>query len=310
MAPATFWTFDFPCEAPPINAAGDYAFAALLTYPGTFTYVSTASLAPFSYGTGGPSTDITMVPIPAGSFLMGSPDDEEGREDDEGPQRTVNISTFQMSETEVTQKQFEDVMGWNDSSFSGDDHPVEEVTWYDCVSFCNEQSEADGYTKCYTITDMDYGGDHIEDADVTCDWDANGYRLPTEAECEYACRAGTTTRFNTGDSDSDLGRAGWYWDNSGFTTHPVGEKEASAWGLYDLHGNVWEWCSDWYGKGYYGTRPDPDSDPTGPNSGPYRVIRGGGWNISAQGRRSANRTNFGPYSRYHDLGFRLVRSVN
>ncbi|MBN1593657.1 MAG: formylglycine-generating enzyme family protein [Candidatus Coatesbacteria bacterium] len=252
---------------------------------------------------------ITMVPIPAGSFLMGSPDYEEGRWDDEGRQRTVNISAFQMSETEVTQKQWQDAMGWNDSYFSSDDHPVEQVTWYDCVSFCNELSNADGYTKCYTIANIGYDGDHITWADVKCSFEANGYRLPTEAEWEYACRAGTTTRFYTADSDSDLDRAGWFYGNSGSTTHSVGENEPNAWGLYDMHGNVWEWCWDWYLSGYYGSQPDPDSDPTGPSSGSYRVRRGGCWNFSPRYCRSASRSGDGPYYRGSYGGFRLVRSV-
>ncbi|MCD6326385.1 formylglycine-generating enzyme family protein [bacterium] len=308
MAPAVFWTLDLPCGAPPINAAGDYAFAAVLMSPGTSDWVCNATLAPFIYSTGWPSTDITMLSIPAGSFLIGSPSDESGRDSDEGPQRTVNISAFEMSETEVTGKQFEDVMGWNDSHFSGDDHPVEEVTWFDCVSFCNKLSKANGYSKCYTITYIAYDGNHITSADVSCSFDANGYRLPTEAEWEYACRAGTTTRFNTGDSDSDLGRAGWYDGNSGWTTHTVSEKKRNAWGLYDMHGNVWEWCWDWYSPVYYGTRPDLDSNPMGPVSGSLRVIRGGGWYSDAQNCRSAKRYFDYPRGFYFSIGFRVCRS--
>ena len=309
MNPTPLLWVDVPCSMPPILQAGTYNFASVLTYPGTFEWVCNASFAPFAYAPA--STGITMVSIAAGSFLMGSPSDEEGHSSDEAPQRTGNVSAFKMSETEVTQKQFEDVMGWNDSYFSGDDHPVDRVTWYDCVSFCNELSEADGYTKCYTITNMGYDGNHITSADVTCNFDANGYRLPTEAEWEYACRAGTTTRFYTGDSDSDLGRAGWYSSNSGSTTHPVGEKEANAWGLYDMHGNVWEWCWDWYSSSYYGGQPDPDSDPTGPGSGSYRVIRGGSWSDVARYCRSADRGYFNtPVYRGYSLGFRLVRSEN
>jgi len=310
MEPTVFWTFDLPCGAPPIEEGGDYAFAALLTYPGTFTYVSIASLAPFSYSSAGPSSDITMLSIPAGSFLMGSPSDESGRYWDEGPQRTVNISAFQMSETEVTQKQWEDVIGRNDCYFSGDDHPVELVTWFDCVSFCNKLSQTDGYTQCYTMTNLGYSANHITSAQVSCDFNANGYRLPTEAEWEYACRAGTTSQFCTGDSDSDLGRAGWYYGNSGYTTHAVDEKEPNAWGLYDMHGNVWEWCWDWYSSGYYGTRPDPDSDPTGASSGYDRIRRGGCWSSGAGNCRSADRGLNRPYDRYNDVGFRFVRSVN
>jgi len=291
---------------PPINQDGRYQFASLCFQPGTWTWASNLSLAPFSYSAA--ASSIPMVSIPAGSFLMGSPSDESGRDSDEGPQRTVNVSAFEMSETEVTQKQFEEVMGWNESYFSGVDHPVEEVTWFDCVSFCNKLSEADGYTKCYTITNIGYDGDHITSADVSCNFGANGYRLPTEAEWEYACRAGTTTRFYTGDSESDLAGAGWYDSNSGHTTHAVGQKQRNAWGLYDMHGNVWEWCWDWYSSGYYGTRPDPDSDPTGASSGSYRVVRGGSWYRAARFCRSASRYGFNPGIRYSGFGFRVCRS--
>ena len=309
MGRTPFWMLDLSCEAPPISRVGDYCFVATLMYPETFDLVSMTSLSPFSFEAGG-STEITMLSIPAGSFLMGSPSNELDHDEDEDPQRTVNISAFLMSETEVTQKQFRDVLGWNDSHFRGDDLPVEEVTWYDCVSFCNELSEADGYATCYTITDIDYEGDHINSADVACNSEANGYRLPTEAEWEYACRAGTTTRFCTGDSDSDLDRAGWFSSNSGRSTHAVGEKEANAWGLYDTHGNVFEWCWDWYSSGYYGTRPDPDTDPTGPSSGYKRSRRGGCWYGDALFSRSADRYGYRPHSSFYYLGFRVVRSVN
>jgi len=249
-----------------------------------------------------------MVSIPAGSFVMGSSTAESGSTADERPQRTVHISAFQMSQTEVTQKQFEDVMGWNHSDFSGENHPVEVVTWFDCVSFCNKLSQADGYAQCYTMTNVGYDGDHITSADVSCNFQANGYRLPTEAEWEYACRAGTTTRFYTGDSDSDLGRAGWYHDNSGLTTHPVGEKAPNAWGLYDMHGNVWEWCWDWYASGYYGTRPDPDSDPMGPSEGTMKVLRGGCSRLTPRNCRSASRGRDYPSYRADYHGFRVCRS--
>ncbi|MBN1591963.1 MAG: formylglycine-generating enzyme family protein, partial [Candidatus Coatesbacteria bacterium] len=218
------------------------------------------------------------------------------------------ISEFQMSETEITQKQFEEVMGWNESYFRGEDRPVEQVTWYDCVSFCNGMSEADRLTSCYTITNIDYDGNHIAYAEVTCDFEANGYRLPTEAEWEYACRAGTATRFYTGDSDSSLWRAAWYEDNAGSRTHDVGEKDANAWGLYDMHGNVWECCWDWFSATYYGDRPNPDSDPTGPSDGPGRIMRGDCFSGNAHGCRSANRYYYRPYYVDNGVGFRVVRA--
>ena len=136
---------------------------------------------------------------------------------------------------------------------------------------------------------------------VVCNWNADGYRLPTEAEWEYACRAGTTTAYNTGDTISD--DTGWYRDNSNNMTHEVGKKPANAYGLYDMHGNVWEWCWDWYGS--YGNAAR--TNPMGASSGSVRVLRGGGWVSSAQSVRSAGRSLNSPSGRYYDLGFRLVR---
>ncbi|RLC43718.1 MAG: formylglycine-generating enzyme family protein [Candidatus Coatesbacteria bacterium] len=305
--------------APPISQDGEYCFASLCLEPGSWTWASNLGLAPFSYSSAGPS--IHMVSIPAGSFLMGSPSSESGRDSDEGPQRTVHISAFEMSETEVTQKQFGDVMGWNDSYFNGDGHPVEEVTWFDCVSFCNKLSEADGFSKCYTITNIGYDGNHITSADVSCNFNANGYRLPTEAEWEYACRAGTTTSFYWGDSseESVMKQYCWYEKNAddGYWTNPhadekgtqsVGQKIPNAFGLFDMSGNVWEWCWDWYSSGYYGSQPDPDSDPTGPSSGSYRVVRGGSWYNDAWHCRSAIRDWIDPWYRYVNYGFRVARS--
>jgi len=267
----------FFCFGVPSGVEGDFQFAAGLTVPGTLNFKSGISYAPFAIQ--GSGTDIRMLPIPAGPFLMGSPEGEEGRGEDEGPQHTVSISAFRMSETEITQKQWEDVMGWNESGSPGDDYPVNNITWFDCLSFCNKLSEAQGLAKCYTFTDSSYSGDHIISAEVSCNWEANGYRLPTEAEWEYACRAGTTTRFYTGDSESDLGLAGWHAGNSGNEIHPVGQKEPNDWGLYDTHGNVTELCWDWYDPDYYGS--SPVQDPRGPATGPWpqhngRVWRSGG----------------------------------
>jgi formylglycine-generating enzyme len=180
-----------------------------------------------------------------------------------------------MARTEVTQEQYEAVMGSNPSNFKGPDLPVERVTWYEAVEYCNELSRQEGLDPCYSGSG----------ASMLCDFTANGYRLPTEAEWEYACRAGTETDFHTGNMthsgssplDPALDRAGWYFGNSGSTTHPVGEKEPNAFGLYDMHGNVWEWCWDWYASDYYAS--SPAEDPRGPASGSDRVVRGGSWDI-------------------------------
>ena len=201
--------------------------------------------------------------------------------DDEHPRHQVVISKdFQMLEFEVTQAQWEAVMGNNPSSFSGDNNPVESVSWHDCQSFISKLNELD--------------------SDYT-------YRLPTEAEWEYACRAGSDTTYSHGNDSGQLGEYAWYDDNSNSRTHPVGEKKPNAWDLYDMHGNVWEWCQDWYDGDYYDN--SPGTDPQGPNSGSYRVIRGGGWRNDAGYCRSAFRDGHpgGCDGGDYDFGLRLVR---
>jgi len=255
-----------------------------------------------------------MALIPAGTFRMG--DIIGTGYDNEEPVHEVTITrSFLMARTEVTQEQYEAVMGSNPSYYNGPDLPVERVNWYDAVEFCNELSRQEGLDPCYSGSD----------SSIACDFTANGYRLPTEAEWEYACRAGTETDFYTGNmthSDSSpldpaLDRAGWYGGNSGRTTHPVGEKEANAFGLYDMHGNVYEWCWDWYGSGYYATSPaeDPRGPATGPATGPAsgrgstRVLRGGACYFDARSCRSARRFHDYPDVRFNYLrGFRLVRT--
>ena len=217
-----------------------------------------------------------FVGVPAGSFVMGSPEDEEGRSSDER-QREVRISQgFWMGKYEVTQGEWEAVMGTNPSGFPecGARCPVEQVSWDDVQEFIrrlNERESASGYV----------------------------YRLPTEAEWEYAARAGTT-----GARHGELDEVAWYSDNSGPTTHPVGEKQANAWGLHDTLGNVWEFVADWYGEYPAGAV----TDPQGPDTGSGRVIRGGSWGGGAGYVRSAVRFSRSPGHRDGFIGFRLVRT--
>ena len=245
-------------------------------------------------------TGISSIPqgfvrIPGGTFTMGSPASEQGRLSDE-TQRRVTISAFYMSRYEVTQREYQEIMGTNPSRFTGDlDRPVEWVSWFDAVEYCNRRSQREGLTPAYTISGS---GDNRA---VTWNRSANGYRLPTEAEWEYACRAGTTTAYNTGASISD--NTGWYDANSAGSTQRVGQKQANAWGLYDMHGNVWEWCWDWYGAYPAGAQ----TDPVGASTGSIRVLRGGSWVSSAGSTRSSYRHFNGPYLRHSSIGFRVVR---
>jgi formylglycine-generating enzyme required for sulfatase activity len=223
-----------------------------------------------------------FVFINGGTFRMG--------DRDYGPRHKVTVSGFYMSKYEVTQKEWQEVMGDNPSSFKGDKLPVENVSWYDAVAYCNKRSVKENLTPAYTV----------DGTNVTWNRNANGYRLPTEAEWEYACRAGTTTRYYSGAS---VDSAGWYYSNSGNKTHEVGTKQANPWGLYDMSGNVWEWCWDWYGSYSSGAQ----TDPLGASSGAGRVSRGGSWNYNGLSLRSALRFYRTPSYRYDNLGFRLAR---
>ncbi len=219
--------------------------------------------------------------IPAGEFMMGSPGTESNA-DDETQHRVTLTKPFYLGVTEVTQEQYQKVMGKNPSQFKGPQNPVEKVRWADAVEFCRKLS----------AMPAEKTAGHV-------------YRLPTEAEWEYACRSGTTTAYGFGDDASRLGDYGWYDNkNSGRTTHPVGGKQPNGWGLYDMHGNVMEWCQDWYGD--YPSRST--TDPTGATSGSYRVSRGGSWSSIAWNCRSAHRDWDTPGRRYYYLGFRVLRS--
>jgi formylglycine-generating enzyme required for sulfatase activity len=218
--------------------------------------------------------------ILAGEFDMGSPS-ELHIDNDERPVHHVNITkSFYLGKFEVTQKQWVEVMGSNPSHFKGDDRPVEQISWKDVQEFVRKLNAMEGDDK---------------------------YCLPSEAEWEYACRAGTTTRYSFDNNELRLGDYAWYADNSGSKTHPVGQKNPNPWGLYDMHGNVWEWVQDNWHYNYEGAPTDGSAWDDG--SGPIRIFRGGSWNFKAWSCRSADRSGDDWQYCYDNLGFRLLREV-
>ena len=234
------------------------------------------------------SIGVKLVLIPKGTFMMGSPESEKGRYENETQHEVTISKDYYLGVYEVTQAQYEKVMGKNPSVFQGAkvgnenaDLPVENVSWDDVVEFCKKLSDLPEEKKAGRM-----------------------YRLPTETEWEYACRAGSKTAYSFDDEEGLLPEYGWFNRNSSDRTHTVGLLEPNAWGLYDMHGNVWEWCSDWYEEYPKGAV----SDPTGPKEGSNRVRRGGSWLSGAAYCRSADRLRFDPSSRYDYLGFRLALS--
>ena len=240
-----------------------------------------------------------LVLIPAGEFLMGSSKDPDNyARDPEVPQHRVRITRpFYLGVTEVTQGQYRAVTGQSPSNFKGsDDLPVEQVSWDDAVNFCNALSRVEGFPPFYRVD-----GQNV----AVPDWKGAGYRLPTEAEWEYACRAKNPARYSFGDDPAGLGEHAWFDGNSGNQTHPVGQKRPNAFGLFDMHGNVYEWCWDAFDTKYYAE--SPVDDPRGPSGASGRVIRGGGWHRDPLYARSAYRGWDPPGNRRHVLGFRLAR---
>jgi sulfatase modifying factor 1 len=238
---------------------------------------------------------MTLNRIPAGTFMMGSPETEEGRKGTEEYRHKVTISkAFYMQTCEVTQGQWKALMGtepWKDQELSkflkeGDNYPAVYVSWDDAVAYCKKMSEKESKT----------------------------YRLPTEAEWEHACRAGTETRWSFGNDEKGLGDYAWYENNASDIgeeyAHQVGLKKPNAFGLYDMHGNVWEWCHDYYGEHYY--KQSPEKDPQGPASVSSRVSRGGSWYVGTRNSRSASRGMHKAGGDYPPQlnGFRLVRELD
>jgi len=295
------------------------------TYEMTFTPYDT-----FRYNTVTDNVEITvitidMIPIPAGTFMMGSPPFEPSRFYDEGPQQQVTMSSFLIGKYPVTQELYETVMNYiyqvNHDPVPGESEtpdllPVENVSWCNALEFCNKLSMMMGLSPAYRIPAFNNSTDPADWGNLPFDrrdeiakaWNtaeivpgSNGYRLPTEAQWEYACRAGTTTAYNTGaDFDYDTG---WSRENSKNTSHKVGLKKPNNWGLYDMHGGVSEYCWDTYNYCYTGT---PKTDPVCEDTGEYRVMRGGGYYRAFWELRSATRSFCTLEFPYEGCGFRVV----
>lgn len=227
----------------------------------------------------GQGINMEFVLIHPGTFTMGSPlgSEESG---DESPEHKVTITKpFYIGKYEVTQEQWEQLMGTNPSTFKGDKRPTDSVSWDDSQLFLKKLQEKTGHS----------------------------FTLPTEAQWEYAARAGTSTRWNFGSDESVLGDYAWFAENSDEGTHPAGQKKPNAWGLYDLYGNVQEWCYDWYANPYL---LSDDSDPQGPDSGESRVLRGGAWGDDSSMVRSAYRNASGSDNRAPGSGIRVVMVID
>jgi formylglycine-generating enzyme required for sulfatase activity len=243
----------------------------------------------------GTRSEIEMILLPGCRFTMGDKDEVDAM-----PHEVV-VSSFYMDKYLVTQEQYQRVCGENPSRWKGDKNPVEQVRWSDAVRFCNERSRLEGLQPCYDVETWQ------------CNFKANGYRLPTEAEWEYACRAGTQTAYFFGSNPLKLADYAWFDKNSGGHPHPVGQKRPNPWGLYDMCGNVWQWCNDFYQVDYY--QKAPQENPRGPKDGETKVVRGGAWKFSAQNCRSGYRYNENPGYMdvcfgYDIYGFRCVRSAS
>ena len=283
--------------------AGLFLFAGTLLFNGCEKSKSTASSSPSS---GAPTAVVTKsgieaVYLPGGKFTMGASDGNP----DEAPPHQVTVTSFLMDKVEVTHEMFAkaelpDPSHWQENPKT----PVERVRWRDAKSYCNERSKLEGLNPCYNEKTVEWD----------CDYSANGYRLPTEAEWEYAARAGTTTPYDFGSADK-LRQYAWYNENADQKTHGVGQKKASAWGLSDMDGNVSEWCEDVYSPTYY--KESPASDPTGPTSPDAdvkRVMRGGNWSASADAcrvtyRRGERTGNTDACFATDYCGFRCVRRI-
>ncbi|MDY0218365.1 MAG: formylglycine-generating enzyme family protein [Candidatus Cloacimonas acidaminovorans] len=249
------------------------------------------------------SQPVGFITVEGGTFNNGTSD--------------VTISTFYLDKYEITQGEYQAVMGTNpaDEYGVGNAYPVYYVTWFNAIEYCNTRSMQENLTPCYSykVGEIDYGtnpGNWPSDwntpdnqHNVNCSWTANGYRLPTEMEWMFAARGGNLTNNYTYSGSNDIDNVAWYTDNSGSTTHPVGGKQANELQIFDMSGNVWEWCWDFYGD----YPSEPQTNPTGPTSGYTRVCCGGSWNFNASNCTVSSRDNNSTIGAFPNVGFRVCR---
>ena len=237
-----------------------------------------------------------QVPLKGMAFVEGGTFQMGGTSDDEKPVHSVTVSDFYIGKYEVTQGEYEALIGKNPAEFkqSGKNAPVEYVSWYDAVEYCNKLSDKEGLDRCYSGSGKK----------IKCDFDANGYRLPTAAEWEFAAKGGNKSEGYKYSGSNDLKQVAWYDDTSGNKTHSAGGKQANELGIFDMSGNLYEWCWDWYGAYSSGKQ----NNPRGSSSGSFRVRRGGSWLHFASSCRIAFRYSEYPGHSYNYLGFRVVRS--
>jgi sulfatase modifying factor 1 len=248
---------------------------------------------------------LQLKKVDGGTFMMGSKDDNRIAENDEQKQHKVNISSFQINKLEVTVWEWKDyckkikkkmplkpVWGWNDNN------PITNITWFDAVNYCNWLSNHDGLKPAYTVAGPNYN----------CDFTANGYRLPTEAEWEFAAKGGNKSKGFIFSGSNTVTDVAWFVKNSNGKPHSVGTKMPNELGIYDMNGNVWEWCWDWYNKDYY--KNEDGNNPTGPIRGDKKSVRGGSWDSQINYLRTANRISTSPERTNEFYGFRIARTVN
>ncbi len=250
---------------------------------------------------------VESVLIPAGNFQMGNQGNYKGDADEITIHNVIISKSFYIGKYEITQKQYETIVGTNPSLNKGDYFPVENVNWYEAINFCNKLSTKDGLTQCYSI----------DGTKISINWEANGWRLPTEAEWEYAAKAGAINDYFTGNLvnndclplDDNLDKIGWYCGNAGGKSNLVGQKMPNPFGVYDMNGNVWEWCWDIFSSSYYTT--EAKTDPKGAESGTNHSLRGGSWYNTSKFCRTSNRNDLNPEQKDSGIyGFRVVRKGN